>query len=648
MYVPAEHLFVFRLQRDGDRVVQQGLSPRYTAITLLGLAGESAEVQRSVLHGHEPLEVCGQLVKSVLAGSNVGDAAVTLWAASILGFQGTSALREHMIELQALDRPCPSVELSWVLMASCVDPALVELGYASRAANRLLEGFNATTGVFPHVTGDNGSGLRGHVSCFADFVYPIQSLAAYHSRFNEPQALAAAVRCAEQACRTQGSEGQWWWHFDRRTGQVLERYPVYTVHQHGMGPMALFELQEAGGPSYQDAISRSLEWQLFSPEIGASTIDAQFNLIWRKVARREPKKLARKMQAAVSYLHPSLRVPALDLLMPAGSVDYECRPYELGWLLYAWPDSRARGWSVPGLETCLIAAAQMSIATERINRAETVFRRIVWGAQEVGFPRTIAGLVRYGLLSLRAPEYGEVVTNSAHLRISFRYPEQLMPLMVVFRDLLDPELGILPQLLGPGKVAMDVGASIGTWTLPAARTGARVFAFEPEPDNVSTLRENLRLNGLGANVVIQASALGSDDGWSSVSRADRRYLSNVRLATESEESSQTRVQSLDHVIDCLELPRVDILKINTAGCESDVISGARESFRDERIGLALVLDGLAVRPLLEEFRDYSYVLGFYDGRKRQWVTVRESREFDALRPGPLNRYIIVKHASAVL
>jgi len=22
--------------------------------------------------------------------------------------------------------------------------------------------------------------------------------------------------------------------------------------------------------------------------------------------------------------------------MPPGRVDYECRPYELGWLLYAW------------------------------------------------------------------------------------------------------------------------------------------------------------------------------------------------------------------------------------------------------------------------------------------------------------------------
>ena len=29
-------------------------------------------------------------------------------------------------------------------------------------------------------------------------------------------------------------------------------------------------------------------------------------------------------------------LPSMNLLLPPSSVDYECRPYELGWLLYAW------------------------------------------------------------------------------------------------------------------------------------------------------------------------------------------------------------------------------------------------------------------------------------------------------------------------
>lgn len=345
MYVPSERLFVFRLQREGDWVVSQGLSPRYTAITLLGLVNETPEAIQIALHGDNLLSVCDRLAQTAISRDNIGDVALALWAANMLGYASPDLLRERMLALGPLDGPCPTVELSWVLMASCVDRELVRNGFVYRAARRLLAAFNPDSGVFPHVVGTASTGPRGHVSCFADFVYPIQSLSEYHKVAGDAASLAAAVRCAEQACRNQGPEGQWWWHYDRRTGDVVERYPVYTVHQHGMGPMALFALQEAGGPGHDDAVSKGLGWLACSPEINGSTIDENLNLIWRKVARREPRKLARKLQAAASYVHPSMRVAGVDWALPARAVDFECRPYELGWLLYAWPKERAAKWS---------------------------------------------------------------------------------------------------------------------------------------------------------------------------------------------------------------------------------------------------------------------------------------------------------------
>jgi hypothetical protein len=46
------------------------------------------------------------------------------------------------------------------------------------------------------------------------------------------------------------------------------------------------------------------------------------------------------MNAVASFVHPSARVAGLDRLLPANAVDFECRPYELGWLLFAWPANR--------------------------------------------------------------------------------------------------------------------------------------------------------------------------------------------------------------------------------------------------------------------------------------------------------------------
>jgi hypothetical protein len=40
--------------------------------------------------------------------------------------------------------------------------------------------------------------------------------------------------------------------------------------------------------------------------------------------------------AVVSCLHPAFRLPAMDALFPPMTIDYETRPYEMGWILHAW------------------------------------------------------------------------------------------------------------------------------------------------------------------------------------------------------------------------------------------------------------------------------------------------------------------------
>jgi hypothetical protein len=39
-------------------------------------------------------------------------------------------------------------------------------------------------------------------------------------------------------------------------------------------------------------------------------------------------------------LRPGLHLPGLDRAFPPDLIDHECRPYELGWLLYAWLPAR--------------------------------------------------------------------------------------------------------------------------------------------------------------------------------------------------------------------------------------------------------------------------------------------------------------------
>jgi hypothetical protein len=198
----------------------------------------------------------------------------------------------------------------------------------------------AASGLFPHEVGGHG-GARGHVCSFADLVYPIHALSRYARLTGDRRALSVASRCAERVVELQGRDGQWWWHYDVRTGRVLEPYPVYAVHQDAMAPLALLALKEASGLDFDEPIARGLRWLESAPELqGRPLVDRPADLIWRKVARHEPRKLARSLQAAATRLHPRLRLPALDYVLPPGAVDYEDRPYHLGWLLYAWPRAR--------------------------------------------------------------------------------------------------------------------------------------------------------------------------------------------------------------------------------------------------------------------------------------------------------------------
>ena len=276
-----------------------------------------------------------------------GDVALTLWAGRALKQTGLSPALDRLRALDPVQQPHPTVEVAWALSSLCVDNDPMDARLRTDLANRLIQSFNAESAIFPHMLGGASSG-RSHVACFADLVYPMQALARYGALTGDQRALDAALRCARHTAASQGSAGQWWWHYDVRTGRVVEGYPVYAVHQDSMAPMAFLAVADAIGRDYRVAINRGLGWLWKSPELrGRTLIDPSANLIWRKVARREPAKLSRGVQAMVSRLSADIRAPGLDQLFPPTAIDYEDRPYHLGWILYAWPKTRASQWDGP-------------------------------------------------------------------------------------------------------------------------------------------------------------------------------------------------------------------------------------------------------------------------------------------------------------
>jgi hypothetical protein len=112
---------------------------------------------------------------------------------------------------------------------------------------------------------------------------------------------------------------------------VLEGYPVFSVHQHGMGPMVLFALGDTLQYDFSSWVNKGLQWINTRNELRFDMEEASGKLIWRCIYRSE--------SPLVSYSRAAFRrrsQPVQERNPKALRVLFECRPYELGWLLYAF------------------------------------------------------------------------------------------------------------------------------------------------------------------------------------------------------------------------------------------------------------------------------------------------------------------------
>lgn len=343
MLDPTTGIFSFTVRPLGPA----GRSLRYTAITLIGL-------NAAARGGFETRLDLDRLVRRLTERrreiTNPGELGLLLWCLSDYHEERSPAHDEIIARIPttaARLRGLTSTELGWLLSGlsrtAQVAPSHEEAADKAHAVYAALRAnYTESTGLFCF-GGRAGDRVRRHLrrqlGFFDNQVYGIHSGIDYHRAFGNREALAMAERCFEQVLQAQGPLGQWAWHYNVRTGAVVDRYPVYAVHQHGMGPMALLAVADATGRSYDEALEASVAWVFGENELRRAMIDQDRGVIWRSIRRRLAHgKLIHvfkflsltKMQGAGNRLAAMVNTPGqLD-------VDLECRPYELGWLLWAF------------------------------------------------------------------------------------------------------------------------------------------------------------------------------------------------------------------------------------------------------------------------------------------------------------------------
>jgi FkbM family methyltransferase len=136
-----------------------------------------------------------------------------------------------------------------------------------------------------------------------------------------------------------------------------------------------------------------------------------------------------------------------------------------------------------------------------------------------------------------------------------------------FKSILREDMGVV-----------DVGANIGYFTLLSSKlvsNSGKVWAAEPEPHNLSSLKANIELNHFN-NIVIVDKAITDYDGIAKffVSKSESGEHSLIGGRSHIKDTINVITSRLDNVVNG---EKVNLIKVDTEGNEYSVLKGARET-----------------------------------------------------------------------
>lgn len=168
-------------------------------------------------------------------------------------------------------------------------------------------------------------------------------------------------------------------------------------------------------------------------------------------------------------------------------------------------------------------------------------------------------------------------------------PRDLVPLTILRTGDWQPEVwNATASSLSEGSVYFDVGAHIGYFTMKAAaqvgKTG-RVVAFEPNPETLLLLRDNVKANRFD-NVIVEPVACTDREQTltlyaASIANTGASSLArdNANISAEPPRPFSVRGRPIDDVVRELGLTRVDAIKIDVEGAEVGVLRGALNTLK---------------------------------------------------------------------
>ncbi len=131
-----------------------------------------------------------------------------------------------------------------------------------------------------------------------------------------------------------------------------------------------------------------------------------------------------------------------------------------------------------------------------------------------------------------------------------------------------------------GDVVLDCGANVGVWTRKALDAGAKsVVAIELAPENIECLRRNFSGEIRSGRVIVYPKGVWHEDAWLTlnVDPGNSAADSVVMHPEKAQEGPRVPLTTIDRLVEELKLDRVDFIKMDIEGAETNALAGARQT-----------------------------------------------------------------------
>jgi hypothetical protein len=305
----------------------------YTLNVLLGMA-RVQQVPRHLVLSEIFRRNVGQLQKLPVSKYAFG---VALWVSAELDLQIPESVLSHINRNVLQEEAWSSFraqDLGMILTGVAAQAKHDRFKWAPIATKLfqfLIERYHAVSGLFF----DAAFGPRRRFASFATQTYLTLACYAYGELMSDDRAIDIANACTRKLIERQGPQGEWPWFFDAATGQVLDFYEIYSVHQYGMAPAFLERAEQHGVLEAKDAIVRGFNWVLGNNQLGKPMLVPELSLSIRSQVRKG--EMRTKNLRVLRALRNTMFGFKAGLVAPSElELRLECRSYELGWILWSF------------------------------------------------------------------------------------------------------------------------------------------------------------------------------------------------------------------------------------------------------------------------------------------------------------------------